>query len=100
MTWPNIGVSQINRFNGTTKDVERVVLYVGYGETNTGKTQALNTGTDLDKALGWQGAIFHANAYQIHGEGLSAHNLDNLLTVSNIEARPATKSPTSCPGAS
>jgi len=52
MTWPNIGVSQINRFNGTTKDVERVVLYVGYGETNTGKTQALNTGTDLDKALG------------------------------------------------
>ena len=46
---------------------------------------------DLDKALGWQGAIFHANAYQIHGEGLSAHNLDNLLTVSNIEARPATR---------
>ncbi|HWX89702.1 MAG TPA: carbohydrate porin, partial [Rhizomicrobium sp.] len=46
---------------------------------------------DLEKALGWQGAIFHANAYQIHGEGLSAHNLDNLLTVSNIEARPATR---------
>jgi len=46
---------------------------------------------DLDKALGWQGAIFHANAYQIHGEGLSAHNLYNLLTVSNIEARPATR---------
>jgi hypothetical protein len=25
---------------------------VGYGDTNTGKTQALNTGSDLDKALG------------------------------------------------
>ena len=46
---------------------------------------------DLDKALGWQGAIFHVNAYQIHGEGLSSHELNNLLTVSNIEARPATR---------
>jgi porin len=46
---------------------------------------------DLAKTLGWEGAIFHANAYQIHGEGLSSHDLDNLLTVSNIEARPATR---------
>lgn len=52
MTWPNVNVSQINRFNGTTTDVERVVLYVGYGTTNVGKTQALNTGIDLDKTLG------------------------------------------------
>jgi porin len=46
---------------------------------------------DLDKLLGWQGALFHANAYQIHGQGLTSHDLDNLLTVSNIEARPATR---------
>ncbi|HEM6881170.1 TPA: DUF2586 family protein [Citrobacter amalonaticus] len=52
MTWPNVNVSQLNRFNGTTKDVERVVLFVGYGKTNTGKTQPLNTDSDLDKALG------------------------------------------------
>lgn len=52
MTWPNVNVSQINRFNGTTTDVERVVLFVGYGKTNIGKTLPLNTGTDLDKALG------------------------------------------------
>ncbi|WP_208950151.1 DUF2586 domain-containing protein [Rahnella sp. ChDrAdgB13] len=52
MTWPNINIDQINRFNGTTTDVERVVLFVGYGKTNIGKTQALNTGSDLDTALG------------------------------------------------
>lgn len=52
MTWPTVTVSQKNRYNGTTDDIERVVLYVGYGDTNTGKTQPLNTGTDLDKALG------------------------------------------------
>lgn len=52
MTFPNVTVSQRNRFNGTTKEVERVVLFVGYGGTNAGKTQAINTGTDLDKALG------------------------------------------------
>lgn len=52
MTWPNVNVSQINRYNGTTTDVERVVLFVGYGKTNVGKTLPLNTGTDLDKALG------------------------------------------------
>lgn len=52
MTWPNVNVSQINRYNGTTTDVERVVLFVGYGATNVGKTQALNTGSNLDTALG------------------------------------------------
>ncbi|EJJ2775068.1 DUF2586 domain-containing protein [Enterobacter roggenkampii] len=52
MTWPNVTVSQKNRYNGTTNDIERVVLYVGYGDANTDKTQAVNTDTDLDKALG------------------------------------------------
>lgn len=57
MTWPSVTVSQLNRFNGTTKDVERVVLFVGYGGTNTNKTQAINTGTDLDKALGAESTL-------------------------------------------
>ncbi len=52
MTMPSVIVNQLNRFNGTTKDVERVVLFVGYGLTNMGKTQAINTGTNLDTALG------------------------------------------------
>ena len=46
---------------------------------------------DLGKLLDWQGAIFHANAYQIHGAGLTSHYLGNLVTVSNIESRPGTR---------
>jgi len=46
---------------------------------------------DLAKAFGLSGLIFHANAYQIHGEGLTSHYLGNLVTVSNIEAPPSTK---------
>src|SRR6478609_5588851 len=26
---------------------------------------------DLERAVGWNGAVFHANAFQIHGPGLS-----------------------------
>lgn len=46
---------------------------------------------DMAKALGLPGLIFHANAYQIHGEGLTGHDLGNLITVSNIEAPPSTR---------
>lgn len=52
MTWPTVTISQKNRYNGTTTEVERVVLFVGYGDTNIGKTLALNTGSDLDAAFG------------------------------------------------
>jgi porin len=44
---------------------------------------------DLDKLLGWSGATFHASIHQIHGRGLSAGYVQNLMTVSGIEA-PAT----------
>jgi porin len=46
---------------------------------------------DLEKALGWSGATFHANAFQIHGTGISRYNLANLMAVSNIEALPNTR---------
>lgn len=46
---------------------------------------------DLAKALGWTGAALHANAYEIHGSGLSRNYVDNLETVSNIEALPSTR---------
>lgn len=41
---------------------------------------------DLDKLAGWKGAAFHASIHQIHGTQFSATNLDNLMTVSGIEA--------------
>jgi porin len=42
---------------------------------------------DLQKAVGWNGALIHANGYLTHGRGLSTHHLgNNILTVSNIEA--------------
>jgi porin len=46
---------------------------------------------DLDKAVGWSGATFHANVYQIHGNGLSRDYIGNLMLVSGIEALPATR---------
>jgi porin len=46
---------------------------------------------DLAEAAGWQGAILHANAYQIHGKGLSTDDIGNILTVSNIGATPSTR---------
>jgi carbohydrate-selective porin OprB len=46
---------------------------------------------DPEKAVHWTGASFHANAYQIHGRGLSANAIGNLLTVSNIEAQRSTR---------
>jgi porin len=46
---------------------------------------------DLDKVLGWSGAIFHANAYQIHGTGQTRQNIGNLVTASNIESAPTTR---------
>lgn len=47
---------------------------------------------DLEKIAGWSGATVHANAYQIHGRGLSANNLgNNILIASGIEASRSTR---------
>jgi porin len=46
---------------------------------------------DLEKLLGWSGAAFHTNVYQIHGHGLSRYYLGNLMTASGIEALPSTR---------
>jgi porin len=56
------------------------------GATYQGRLEVLAT-IDLDRAVGWRDATFHANAFFIHGRGLSANYLDNnLMTVSNIDA--------------
>ncbi len=46
---------------------------------------------DLEKLLGWSGVTFHASIHQIHGTQFSATNLNNLMTVSGIEAPPSTR---------
>jgi porin len=51
----------------------------------------LDADLDLEKIFGWRGAVFHASAFQIHGRGLSTRNLDNIMTVSSIEADPSTR---------
>src|SRR3954451_6666804 len=46
---------------------------------------------DLEKLLGWSGATFHTNFYQIHGHGLSRYYLGNVLIPGGIEALPSTR---------
>ncbi|HEV8016317.1 MAG TPA: carbohydrate porin [Stellaceae bacterium] len=41
--------------------------------------------------LGWSNSYIYADAFQIHGRGLSGNDLHNLFTVSNIEASRATR---------
>ena len=60
------------------------------GTIYTGRLD-LGTGVDLEKVIGWTGATFHANMYQIHGQGLSRDYVGNLMLVSGVEALPATR---------
>jgi porin len=46
---------------------------------------------DLAQLAGWSGAKLHASFHQIHGTQFSAGHLDNLATVSGIEAPPSTR---------
>lgn len=46
---------------------------------------------DLQKLGGIDKLTFHANMFQIHGDGLSRSNLQNFFVVSGIEALPSTR---------
>jgi len=46
---------------------------------------------DLQKLVGIDKLTFHANMFQIHGDGLSRRNLQNFFVVSGIEALPSTR---------
>jgi porin len=46
---------------------------------------------DTGKLAGIKDGAIHVEAFQIHGRGLSTHNVNDLFTVSNIEAYPDTK---------
>lgn len=43
---------------------------------------------DLDTFMGWKGGTFYAAGYVIQGHGLSTYYLDNILTITSIEADP------------
>jgi porin len=61
------------------------------GTVFTGRAE-FDLDLDLEKLAGWHGATIHANAFQIHGRGLTADTLGgNLLDPSSIEANRATR---------
>ena len=51
----------------------------------------LHLDADMKKLGLWKGLCFHTNAYQIHGQSITADNILSLMAVSNIEATPATR---------
>lgn len=63
---------------------------VSNGAVYTGRLD-LGTTIDLEKVMGWSGATFHANMYQIHGDGLSRSYVGNLLLVSGVESLSGTR---------
>ena len=83
------------------KGIEYSLTYIGESLGNvTGGTRrgAIYEGrldvqfdADLETLMGWQGATFHTNLYQIHGTGLSRYYVGNIIAVSAIEALPASR---------
>lgn len=70
-------------FGNPTGGMRRGTIYTGRLD--------LGMDVDLEKVVGWTGATFHANMYQIHGQGLSRDYVGNLMLVSGVEALPATR---------
>ena len=60
------------------------------GATYEGRLDA-NLDIDLEKLAGIKGGAVHAEAFQIHGRGLTGNNLLDNFTASGIEAYPSTK---------
>ncbi|WP_246725247.1 carbohydrate porin [Beijerinckia sp. L45] len=60
------------------------------GATYEGRLDA-TLDVDLEKLASLKGAALHAEAFQIHGRGLSGNNTMDLFTVSGIEAYPSTR---------
>ncbi len=46
---------------------------------------------DLEKLWGWKGGTLYASGYVIQGHGLSTYYLENLLTITSVEADPAVR---------
>jgi len=68
------------------------VIGVASGGIRRGAAYEGRADLSLDaKLAGWRGMVLHASAYQIHGYQLSENYLGNVMTVSNIQARPTTR---------
>ena len=52
---------------------------------------SMSLSIDTQKAFGWKGGTLFASALQLHGRGLTADYLDNINTVSGIEAERTTR---------
>ena len=74
--------------------------YVGEAFTNTGGIKqggtydgvlTLYLNADLKKMGLWKGLCLSTSAFQIHGNSITADNIDSLMLVSNLEATPATR---------
>ena len=74
----------------TSEDLGNVTGGIHRGFDYDGLTN-LSLGIDTQRAFGWPGGIFNVSAEQIHGRSLSQDNLDNLQTVSGIEATRSTR---------
>lgn len=61
MTWPSVDINQLNQYQGTPTEIERVVLFVGVGTTNAGTLQSLNSSTNLDTVLGDADSVLKSN---------------------------------------
>lgn len=71
-------------FGNATGGVRRGAIYEG--------STYLTLGIDTSKLLNWKdGGKIAVSAFQIHGRGLSSHNLDNLNVVSSVEAQPTAR---------
>ena len=51
----------------------------------------LHLNADMRKLGLWKGLCFYTDAFQIHGRSITADYVHSLVTVSNLEATPATK---------
>lgn len=84
-----------------TRGIEYSLTYIGesFGNVTGGSRRGgiyegrldFQFDADLDTLMGWQGATFHSNLYQIHGTGLSRYYVNNFITVSAIEALPSSR---------
>jgi porin len=79
----SFGLTDTNEILGNVSGgTHRGLIYEGLTD--------LNLTLDLRKHYNWRGVVF-ARAYQIRGRGLSANYLNNLDTVSSIEAARTTR---------
>jgi porin len=59
----------------------------GRGAIHLGRFE-FSVDADLEKLIGWTGARFFANTFEIYGSGLTRSYIHNLATVSESEALP------------